>query len=91
MSIVIDIPEEMQRQLREGSELPLDRLTLEAAAVEWYRQGKLFHSQFAKLLGISRYDADGVLKRYGVVDEYTYEEIVAHVNYMDQLRQRNQE
>lgn len=68
MPVMLDIPPEIAEILREKSLLPLERDALEAAAVEWYRQGSLLHSQFATLLGLSRYEADGVLKRHGVFD-----------------------
>lgn len=69
MSVTLDIPPELAAHLREQSAEPLDRRLLEAAAVELYRQGEILHSQFARMLGTSRYEADGVLKRHGVLIE----------------------
>jgi hypothetical protein len=42
-------------------------------------QGKLSHGQFAKFLGIGRDQADEVLGRHGIVDEFTADEIAAQV------------
>lgn len=75
MAVTLNIPPEIAELLQEKSALPLERQALEAAAVEWYRQGYLLHSQFAKLLGLSRYDADGVLKHHGVLHEMSAREL----------------
>jgi predicted HTH domain antitoxin len=68
MSITFDLPEDVEEQLRR--ELgDLDQAAKEAALVELYRQGKLSHGRFAESLGISRYEADGVLKRHNVTED----------------------
>lgn len=68
MSVSFDLPESIERQLRE--ELgDLDAAAKEATLVELYRQGKLSHGKFAEGLGVSRYQADAVLKRYGVIED----------------------
>ncbi|MDZ4782302.1 MAG: UPF0175 family protein [Planctomycetia bacterium] len=68
MSITFDLPEDVEAQLRR--ELgDLDQAAKEAALVELYRQGKLSHGRFAESLGISRYEADGVLKRHNVTED----------------------
>jgi hypothetical protein len=41
----------------------------EAALVELYRQQKLSHGQFAESLGISRDEANAVLKRHNVTED----------------------
>lgn len=85
MPIVLNIPPSIEKSLQGGSDRPLDAEALEYAAVEWYRQGRLFHSQFAKLLGISRYDADAVLKRHEVLDEFSATEILEQVRRSREL------
>jgi len=75
MSVTLNIPPEIAEVLRQKSALPLERQALEAAAVEWYRQGALLHSEFARLLGLSRYEADGVLKRHNVLHERSDSEL----------------
>lgn len=88
MSIVLNIPESIERTLRGESNRPIDAEALEYAAVEWYRQGRLFHSQFAKLLGISRYEADAVLKRHEVYDEFSVGEIMQQVEHSREIEGR---
>lgn len=67
-SIRFDIPRELEERLkRECGDL--DRAAKEAFLVDLYRLGKLTHHQLATTLGLSRYDADGVLKRHNVTED----------------------
>ncbi len=43
----------------------------EALAIELYREGKLSLGQVAEMLGLSVYQADGLLKQHGVELPYT--------------------
>jgi predicted HTH domain antitoxin len=68
VTVSFQLPESIEEGLR--AELgDLSAAAKEAALVELYRQGQLSHGQFAECLGISRYEADGVLKRHGVVED----------------------
>jgi predicted HTH domain antitoxin len=84
MTLHIRIPE----NLDDASVRQLDRDVREFVAVQLYRQGKLSHGKFAKFLGIGRGDADALLGRYGVVDEFTAGEIAEQVNVSRSLRRR---
>lgn len=75
MGLTVDIPPDIAEILRTRLSGPLEVEVLEAAAVEWYRQGRLLHGQLARLLGISRNEADGVLKRHGVVNDLSSAEL----------------
>ncbi|MEX0711811.1 MAG: UPF0175 family protein [Pirellulales bacterium] len=68
MTISFNLPESLEQQLRDelGN---LDQAAKEAALVELYRQGKLSHGRLAEGLGISRYQADAVLKRHHVTED----------------------
>jgi hypothetical protein len=68
MPITINLPAELESHLRADSP-NLDRETLESLSVQWYRQRRINHRQLAQLLGLSRYDLDGVLKRHGVTED----------------------
>ena len=68
VTVSFQLPESVEEQLR--SQLgDVSAATKEAALVELYRQGKLSHGEFAESLGISRYEADAVLKRHGVTED----------------------
>jgi hypothetical protein len=82
--ISFDIPDSIDEQIRRV--IPnLDDAAKEAFLVDLYRQGRLFHSEFANALGIPRYDADGVLQRHGVVDELTVEDLNEQIRTLDHL------
>lgn len=85
MSISFQLPDDIERALRR--ELgDLDQVAKEAAMVELFRQGKLSQGKFAECLGISRYEADGVLKRHHVTEDLlTIEELDKQVADMREL------
>ena len=86
MTVTIPIPNNLDEALvRE-----LDHAAREAVAVRLYREGKLSHGQFADFLGIGRGQADEVLGRHGVVDEFTADEIAAQVQASRGLRRQTQ-
>jgi predicted HTH domain antitoxin len=51
----------------------LSRTALEALAVEEYRARRLSDAQFRRLLNISRFEADQILKAHGVWLDYDLE------------------
>lgn len=61
MSITISLPHDVEAQLRAEVD-NLDEVAKLGLAVEAYRNMKLSLGQFADLLGISQYKADGILK-----------------------------
>ncbi|MBI4581925.1 MAG: UPF0175 family protein [Planctomycetes bacterium] len=84
MTVTVPIPDNLDEALvRE-----LDQAAREAVAVRLYREGKLSHGQFASFLGIGRGQADEVLGRHGVVDEFTADQIAAQVQASRSLRQQ---
>ncbi len=75
MAITIDLPSDIEEDLR--SRLgDLDAQAKEAFAVELYRQRKLTHCQLSKLLGLSRFETDGVLKEHEVYYDLTLEDVL---------------
>lgn len=67
-TVSFQLPERIEQQLR--LELgDLEAVAKEAALVELYRQGQLSHGKLAEGLGISRYEADAVLKRHNVTED----------------------
>jgi predicted HTH domain antitoxin len=88
MTITLSLPQEIERVLaQEGRELSL--ATKEAVLVELYRQEKISHGQLAEALGLSRFEADAVLKRHGVTEDLiTAEELNAQVDALGKLLDR---
>ncbi len=58
----------------------------EALAVEGYRQHKLTHSQVSKMLGISRFETDALLKKHGVYYDMTVEDVRRESEELHRLR-----
>ena len=76
MTISFEIPPEIEQQIRTNG-ADLDREARELFLVELYRQERISHCQLADALGLSRYEADGVLKRHKVWLELIPEELAA--------------
>lgn len=84
MTVSFDLPENIEQQLRReigdlgGGDLgggDLDRAAKEALAVDAFHAGKLNLGQFAEVLGLSTYEADGLLKQRNVLLDLTEEEL----------------
>jgi predicted HTH domain antitoxin len=75
MSVTIELPEEIERQLEtEWGNLP--RRALEAVALEGYRSGALTVAQLRRILGFEiRLESDAFLKQHGVYLEYSVEDL----------------
>ena len=61
ITVTLEIPEDLAALLRSRGR-DLSRAALEALAVEEYRAKRLSDAQFRRLLGLSRFEADGLLK-----------------------------
>lgn len=68
MTLTIPISDALGEALRRNIDGDVDTYALEAMAVQLYRERKLYHKQFAEILGLDRWQADEVLSRHGVVD-----------------------
>ncbi len=68
MSISFTLPATVEEKLR-AEFGDLDEAAKEAALVELYRQEKLSHGQLAECLGVSRDEANAVLKRHKVDED----------------------
>jgi predicted HTH domain antitoxin len=87
MTVTIRLPDNLDETLvRE-----LDQAARETVAVRLYCEGKLSHGKFAEFLGIGRGEADDVLGRHGVVDEFTANEIAAQVQASRAIRARGRQ
>ncbi len=76
MAIQIELPIGVEEKLRaKFGDLPA--VSKEAMLVELYREGELSHGELAEGLGLSRYQADEVLKRHKVTEDLLSSEELA--------------
>lgn len=85
MAITFSLPEPLESELRRDVG-DLNAAAKEALLVELYRHEKLTHSQLSSLLGLSRYETDGVLKRHGVYYDLTMDDVIADAGLSQQAR-----
>jgi predicted HTH domain antitoxin len=76
VTISFQLPDQLQVQLeRELGDLP--RAAKQALAIEGYRAGAFSLGHLAEGLGISTYEAEGLLKQRGIYLEQSEEELAA--------------
>ncbi len=68
MPVTIELPKDIEEKLRHESP-NLDADVREACAVELFRQKRLNHYQLSRVLGLTRFDTDAVLKRHHVEEQ----------------------
>lgn len=85
MSITVNMPEEIERQLR--AEYPdLDRRVVEGFVVEAFRSGELSSYQIQQILGFEdRWQTIEFLSQRGVYPNYEMEELEEEHRAMDKL------
>jgi predicted HTH domain antitoxin len=74
VAITIELSPAVEAKLRAGI-VDLNGTAKLGLAVEAYRSGTLTLGQFAELLGVSQYEADGILKARGVLLELDDEQL----------------
>ncbi len=85
MKVVVDIPAEIEQALQQQVGDDLTQAAKEAMAVAWYRAEKLSIGQVAALLGISTYEADGLMKQHGVPAPYSADDFKQDQITLDRL------
>ena len=85
MLIHFEIPLEIEREL-DASGLDLSREAREVYLIELYRQERITHRQLTEALGLSRQEADGVLKRHLVSPNVTTEEMLGQALALEAAR-----
>jgi predicted HTH domain antitoxin len=84
MAVTIELPPNVESRLR--AELAnLDDVAKLGLAVEAFRNGKLSVGQFAELLGVSQYAADGILKERGILFSDNEDELTAEREALERL------
>ena len=85
MNISFEIPKQIEPLAREGGADPnVD--AREAYLVGLYQRDKVSLHQLAEALGVSRYDAEGVLKGYGVGLESSVDELRVEGEFLRTVR-----
>jgi predicted HTH domain antitoxin len=70
MKLTIEIPEVMEESLQRQLGQDLGQAAKEAMAMAWYQAEKLSIGQVAEFLGISVYEAEGLMKQHHIDAPY---------------------
>lgn len=74
MKLSIDIPAAVEQSLHQQLGQNLEQAVKEALAISWYQAEKLSIGQVAEFLGVSIYEAEGLMKRHHVAARYSLED-----------------
>ena len=85
MAIRFDLPDQLEAQLRAQIE-DLDRAAKEALLVDLYRQERITHRQLGEILGLTRFETDGLLKEHGVMLELSLDELEGELTTLRDAR-----
>ena len=89
MNISLDIPSDQERALRDAWGEDLDRVALEAIAIEGYRSGKFGAATVGRLLGHeSRWVTERWLADRSVFSNYSMEDLEADRQTLEKLLPR---
>ena len=87
MEITIHIPDDLARSLVQAGG-DLSRRTLEALAIDGYRQGSLSQLQVGQLLGLSRIETEDLLARHVALYDYDPSELDREARALEKLSGR---
>ncbi|HEV2972829.1 MAG TPA: UPF0175 family protein [Pirellulales bacterium] len=85
MKVMIDIPDAVQQSLELQFGGDLAHAAKEALAIAWYQAERLSIGQVAEVLGISVYEADGLMKASHVEAPYSLEDYEHDRETLDRL------
>lgn len=71
MKVTIDIPDSMEQTLSDQLGHDLEKAVKESLAIAWYQSEKISIGQVAEMLGISVYQAEGIMKQHHVEAPYS--------------------
>ena len=71
MKVTVDIPSATEQAL-DGQDAT--QAAKEAMAIAWYQSEKLSIGQVAEFMGLSVYEAEGLMKRHGIDATYTLDD-----------------
>ena len=84
MRSAVDLPEDIAKRLQDAWQ-DVSRGTVEAIAVEGYRDGTLTRDQVSKLLGLSFWETEAFLKRRQAYLAYTEEDLEKDRQDLDRI------
>ena len=85
MNISFEIPGEIERELgTDGADLSGE--AKEAFLVDQYRRDRISMHQLVRAMGLSRYEAEDIVKRHGVALESTVDELRADGEFLRHVR-----
>jgi predicted HTH domain antitoxin len=87
MEITLRIPDELARSLGAAG-TDLSRRSLQALAVDGYRQGDLTQFQVGQLLGLSRFETEEFLARHVDLYDYDPSELDREAAFLENFSQR---
>ncbi|MEX2111892.1 MAG: UPF0175 family protein [Pirellulales bacterium] len=87
MKLTIDIPTAIDDVLRQQYGPDFDRTAKVTLAIAWYQDEKLSIGQVAELLGITVYEAEGLLKMRKIAAPYSIEDLERDRATLDRLLQ----
>ncbi|MEK7403607.1 MAG: UPF0175 family protein [Acidobacteriota bacterium] len=88
VTVTLEIPEDLAALLGSGGR-DLSRAALEALAIEEYRARRLSDAQFRRLLRLSRWESDKLLKAHGVWLDYNLEDFSREGEASHEIRERS--
>jgi predicted HTH domain antitoxin len=74
MTLTIDLPDEFEQRVRREVG-DLDRAAKESLLANLYRDGIISHAEVGRVLALSRWEADALLKRHHAGREMSAEEL----------------
>ena len=86
MAITIELPADLEARLRAAT-LDFEADMKRALTIELYREGRITVGQLARILDVSRYGADGVLKDAKVYYDQKIEDVIADSEGLRELRE----
>ncbi len=71
MKVTIDIPDSMEQAIFGQLGQDVEKAAKESLAIAWYQSEKLSIGQVAEMLGVSVYEAEGIMKAHHVDAPYS--------------------
>jgi len=88
MSITLELPDHVERRLRESSH-DLERDVLQAVAINLFRASKISTYEFGQMLGFDRWESEQFLAERGILEQtLTLEDLEDDYRTMQSLRRK---
>ncbi len=87
MEIILTVPDDVRDEAQRGKNGMGVRRLLEHIGVELYKANVITGPQLQDMLGIDRFELDGVLKAHGVFFDYSPEQLDREVQTIKKLQE----